>query len=157
MTAIEFAILAVPFFSLIGAILETALVFLASQVLDSAVDTSVRLIRTGQAQTSSMNAAGFRNVICDNLFGLFDCNGLQITVRSLTDFNAAAFSVPIDPVTGAWKSAETYNAGAGSGIEMVEVYYKWPTLLNFAGFNLANTPDNKRLLGAVRVFKNEPF
>lgn len=156
-TAVEFAILAIPFFALVGAILETALVFLASQVLDSAVETSTRLIRTGQAQSSSMDASGFRSAICDNLFGMFDCNGLRINVKTLTTFNSAAVTPPIDPVTGKWKIVETYNAGASSSIEMVEVYYKWPVLLNFAGFNLADGGDQTRLLGAVRVFKNEPF
>jgi Flp pilus assembly protein TadG len=35
-TAIEFGLLALPFFSILGAILETSLVFLSGQVLESA-------------------------------------------------------------------------------------------------------------------------
>ena len=45
-TAIEFGLLAVPFFSILGAILETSLVFLSGQVLESAVQDASRLIRT---------------------------------------------------------------------------------------------------------------
>ena len=49
---IEFALLAVPFFALIFAILETSITFLAQQVLDSALQDATRSIRTGQSQTS---------------------------------------------------------------------------------------------------------
>jgi len=40
---------------------------------------------------------------------------------------------------------------------MVQVYYKWPVILNFSGLNLATSPDGTHLMGAVRVFANEPF
>ena len=58
-TAIEFGLLALPFFSILGAILETSLVFLSGQVLESAVQDTSRLIRTGQAQVASVTAAQF--------------------------------------------------------------------------------------------------
>jgi hypothetical protein len=50
-----------------------------------------------------------------------------------------------------------FQPGTGSSIVMVQVYYKWPTILNFAGLDLASYSDGTRLLGAVRVFENEPF
>jgi hypothetical protein len=40
---------------------------------------------------------------------------------------------------------------------MVQVYYKWPVILNFGGFDLATNSDGTHLMGAVRVFENEPF
>src|SRR5690606_2566182 len=49
-TAVEFGLLALPFFTIIAAILQTSLVFLADQVLESAVHDAARAIRTGQAQ-----------------------------------------------------------------------------------------------------------
>lgn len=156
-TAVEFALLALPFFALIGAILETALVFLASQIMDAAVDISVREIRTGQAQSASYDADDFRELICDHLYGLFDCSALKISVTTETDFASAALSEPIDEDDGEWTLEENYQPGVGSSIEKVEVYYKWKTRLDFGGFNLATTPDGYRLFGSVRVFRNEPF
>src|SRR5665213_3506573 len=82
-TVVEVALLAIPFFALIGAILETAVVFLASQILDGAVQDSGRLIRTGQAQSNSptpYSATDFQNAICSRLFNLFDCTKLQVSV-----------------------------------------------------------------------------
>ena len=60
-TAIEFALLALPFFTLIFAILETSIVFLAGQILDSAVQDASRKIRTGQAQKPATTSTSFRD------------------------------------------------------------------------------------------------
>jgi Flp pilus assembly protein TadG len=48
--AVEFGIVAAPFLALMFAIMETAIVFFASQTLETAVADSARLIMTGQAQ-----------------------------------------------------------------------------------------------------------
>lgn len=165
-TAVEFAILALPFFSIIFAILETAIVFFAGQVLDSAVNDSSRLIRTGQAQTAGYAADDYRDAICQGLYGLFDCNDttkLRIRVTTIADFASAAPSTPIAPScytlgTGCELTVtEAYEPGVGSSVVLVEAYYKWPTLVNLPLFNFATMEDGTRLLSAVRLFRNEPF
>ncbi len=157
--AIEFALLALPFFAIIGAIFETSLYFLSSQILDSAVDTSVRLVRTGQAQTADYTASQFRDSICDNLLNLFTCENLQVDVETINDFSSADFSISreIDPDTGLLKGTWIYSPGTGSDYVMLRVGYKWPTMLDILGFNLSNIGDGYRLMTAVRVFRNEPF
>ena len=156
-TAVEFGLLALPFFAIIGAILETALIFLASQVLDSAVNDSSRLIRTGQAQAANYTVENYRDAICENLYGLFDCDLVKIRVTQVANFAGANIDVPTDPVTGNWTVVESYDHGTGNSIILVEAYYKWPIALNMLDFNLSNLPDNTRMLSAVRVFRNEPF
>ncbi|MGB3024979.1 TadE/TadG family type IV pilus assembly protein [Paradevosia shaoguanensis] len=157
-TLVEFGILAPIFFVLIGATLETGIVFLASEVLDSAVQDSTRKILTGEAQTSKLSADGFRGLICNGLYGLFDCSKLQIKVDVISDFNAATITSPIDPAKPEeWKLVQSYDPGKASEIVRVQAYYKWPTIVNLGGFNLANYSDGTRLLSAIRVFKNEPF
>lgn len=164
-TAIEVGLLALPFFSIIGAILETSLVFLAGQMLDSGVQDVSRLIRTGQAQAAGQNLDKFRATLCTQLLGMFgDCNGLHIEVQTLNSFNAASITPPIDPkctdkTTCEWKAdrPQVYSGGSGSTIMLVQVYYKWPIILNFGGLNLANLPTGERVLGAAAVFRNEPF
>ena len=82
MTAIEFGILAIPFFVMIYAILETAMLFFASQVLDSAIEDASRRVRTGQAQASSWTINEFRTEMCGYTFNLFgDCSGVQLKVQ----------------------------------------------------------------------------
>lgn len=164
-TAIEVGLLALPFFSIIGAILETSVVFLSGQVLDSAVHDTSRFIRTGQMQSSTIDA--FRTGMCDRLYGLFDCTKLHIEVQTLGTFNAASITPPVNftckdedknkPVCTDWTRPEGYTAGTQSSIMVVQVYYKWPIMLNLGGMTLGNLPSGERVLGGATVFKNEPF
>lgn len=158
-TVIEMGLLALPFFAIIGAILETSLVFLGSQVLDNAVQDASRAIRTGQAQSAGFTLTQFRTSVCDRLFDMFDCSKLRIRVSTVTNFASATVSgsplSPTDPKT--WVLQEGFVPGGATQVVMVQVYYKWPVILNFAGLNLATSSDGTHLMGAVRVFANEPF
>ena len=58
--AVEFAMVAAPFLALMFAIMETALVFFASQTMETAVADRARLIMTGQAQSQNFSAAQFK-------------------------------------------------------------------------------------------------
>lgn len=158
-TAIEFGLLALPFFAIVGAILETSIVFLSSQILDSAVQDSSRLIRTGQSKAFTIES--FRANVCSRLYGLFgDCSGLFVKVNVVTDFKSATVVSPVDytcKTNCGWATTESYATGGGSAIVLVQVYYKWPTVLNIGNLGLANLADGKRLLGSATVFQNEPF
>lgn len=169
-TLIEFGILALPFFTLIAAILETSLVFFAGQILDSAVQDAGRLIRTGQLQmgaASSNTLDAFRQKVCDNLYGMMTCSGVKVKVSVVATFSDATVSYPIQTgnqctttngvKTCNWTIVESYTPGVGGDVVLVQAYYKWPTLVRLPGFNLQDQVDGTRLLGAVRVFRNEPF
>jgi Flp pilus assembly protein TadG len=162
--AVEFAILALPFFALIYALLETSIVFLAGQILDSAVNDTSRKLRTGQAQTASWSIDEFRSEMCERLYGMFDCNEVKIAVSTVAGFSNAAINItPIDPDCRTdetkcdWTITESYTPGIGSQVVLVQAYYKWPILLNLPGVSLATNADGTKTLSAVRVFQNEPF
>src|SRR5512132_3197430 len=85
--AVEFGIVAAPFLALMFAIMETAIVFFASQTLETAVADSARLIMTGQAQQGSFTQAQFKPAVCAKILGLFDCaNGIKIDVKTYSSF-----------------------------------------------------------------------
>jgi Flp pilus assembly protein TadG len=161
-TLLEFGFLALPFFTIIFAMIETTMVFFAGQILDAAVDDASRLIRTGQAQTEEFDLTDFREQVCDELYGLFDCGAVKLKVSVVTNFTSATAAPPTqtgsdcDPSCD-WTIEESYKAGTGKQIVMVQAYYKWPVIVNLPGFNFQNQPDGVRLLGTVRVFANEPF
>lgn len=156
-TAIEFGLLAPIFFAVIGASMETALVFFAGQALDSGVHDSSRLIRTGQVHQQAMTASQYRDEICGRLYGMFDCSGLRISVREINAFANFSAGMPVDAETGEWTLQEQYDPGTRMSIVLVEAYYKWPTIITIPGLMAGVTGDGKRLLGAARVFRNEPF
>ena len=92
-----------------------------------------------------------------------DKDRLRVSVTVLTDFSAATLGYPLK--TGSdckedkcdWTLADGYAPGKGSSVVLVQAYYKWPTVVNLPGFNWRTLPDGTRLLGASRVFRNEPF
>lgn len=160
-TAVEFGLLAPPFFVIIGIMLETSVVFLSSQVLDSAVHDAARQIRTGQVQQQHFDLADFEDLICSRLFGLFrDCSALQVNVRPVTNFSSAQVTAPIDPNCTKdcpWTIAEKFDPGMKSSTMLVQVYYKWPMVLNLPSLMPTKLKDGTMLMGSVDVFRNEPF
>jgi len=156
-TLIEFGLLALPFFAIVGAILETALVFFATQVFDNGVLQASRLIRTGQAQTQGFDLAAFRSQLCGNLYGLFTCDQIRLKSTIIANFTSASVDPPVDEDTGDWTVTESFTPGSGNQIVLVQAYYKWPILLDLFGFSLKNLPDGSHLMASATVFRNEPF
>src|SRR5579884_3514899 len=93
--AVEFALVALPFFALMFAIIETALVFFAGQSLEAAAAEAGRQIMTGQVQGNATikNADDYKTyIICPYLQGsFFDCvNGVYVSVKTYSSFQNAA-------------------------------------------------------------------
>jgi Flp pilus assembly protein TadG len=158
--AIEFAIIAPVFFFLMFVIAETALVFIAEQVMDNAVFETARLIRTGQVQKGGMSAADFREDVCDRMSVFVSCSGsdFYLDVKSYPDFASMDFSKPTKD-DGTFKDPGALDFGEESEIIVMRAYYKWSTnKIPFASATLA-TPglNGKRLIGAFAAFRNEPF
>jgi Flp pilus assembly pilin Flp len=164
-TAIEFGILALPFFTLVFAILETTLAFLGGQVLDGAVEDAGRLIKTGQAQSYDID--DFRDLMCGYTFGLFDCSKVLIKVEVIDNFSSTTIgTIPEticeededgNPTDCELDVEEEFTPGARRQVVQVTAYYRWPLVLKLPYFNFSNQPDSSRLLSATRVFRNEPF
>src|SRR3954452_9195660 len=147
--AVEFAMVAAPFLALMFAIMETALVFFASQTLETAVADSARLIMTGQAQSQSFSQAQFKDAVCAKIKGLFDCaGGLQIDVKTYTSFGSVDNSAPLD-ANGNLKTNFGYQPGGPGDIVVVRLMYQWPVYASLLGFNLGDMAGNKRLIMAT--------
>src|ERR1700754_1602369 len=94
--AVEFALVAPVFFALLFAIVEVALMFFASQVLETVTQESARYILTGQAQSASMTQAQFRSYVCSQIPALFTCANVQINVQSYGTFASIPTSTVYD-------------------------------------------------------------
>jgi len=154
-TAVEFALVAAPFFALLYAILETALVFLAQQVLQTATTQASRAIMTGQAQAQNMTAAQFKQSVCAHAVALFNCSSLYVNVVTFSSFTAATMPSPIQ--NGQFNTSNmNYSPGGTGDIEVVQVYYPWPVISGPLGFALSNTNNGLDVLTATSAFRNEP-
>lgn len=175
-TAIEFALISVPFFGLLMAIFQSGLYFFTSEALDAAVQDAARNIYTGQAQSANVTkSADFvSKYLCPQTGGtrlstLIDCSQLVVDVRPAP--NNGNYS-GIDNGADFYQtgSATKFCLGAPSDIVVVRVIYPLPIFapvvitttgkdvrLSTAGSVSYNNAGRKQLLFATAVFQNEPY
>lgn len=152
----EFAIVSIPFFLLLFAIFEMALMFFVGQVLDTATVSASRLIRTGEAKALPLNQDMFKQKVCDGLINLVDCETrLYVDVQSYSSFTAYAPTSPLDK-DGKITSTK-YTNGNKSEIIVVRSFYAWPILFNLLAPSSTKLASGDHLLGAVVAFQTEPF
>ena len=159
-TAVEFALIATPFFFLIFGLLEVSLLFIVSTTLEFALNDASRDIRTGVFQTGTAPTEGaFRTAVCANLFSLLDCNIIQFDVRPFANFNSGPPPPPIDPATGDVNNTSfVFAPGGPNQIVIARAFYEWDLITPIISQPLANLPSGtSRLLQASIAFQNEPF
>lgn len=164
--AIEFGIVAVPFFALLCAIFETALVFWTNEVLEQSLSEASRRLLTGQAAsryTSSnptTNANAFRDDICAVApMGLIDCSKLFVDVKVYSNF-AGANSGTTNPAAGGTlnTSGFSYNQPQPGQIVVARAVLEYRLFLTaWASKDLANIGSGRRALVATTAFRTEPF
>ena len=164
-TAVEFAMISVPFLMLLAAIIETAMMFWTSQVLEESVSQTSRRLLTGEALgrykgTGPENTAAFKNDICANSPGLVDCSKLFIDVRTYSSFAGAKTGIDgSNPVTagGLNTTGFGYNAPQPQQIVVVRAVLEYPLFFTSWTSSLANIGDGKRGIVASSTFRAEPF
>ncbi|MBO0131321.1 TadE/TadG family type IV pilus assembly protein [Agrobacterium burrii] len=133
--AIEFAILAIPYFLVVFAIIETFIALMAEQVVVNATETMARRLRTGQI-SSSISKEDFRKSFCDEVSVMITCSldeikteqKLYIDLRSFTAFKDIPTTVPLKAY-GEYYDLDTaqfgFKPGGPETINMLRVYYRW--------------------------------
>lgn len=163
-TAVEFGMIALPFFGLLFAIIEAALGFWATQVLETAVSNASRQIYTGQFQTDSDNKGltneklreKFKTALCGNVTALFDCSKVDVDVKPVTTYGGAVSSPPVKD--GKYDTTGYgYSAPGSNQITIVRASMEYSTVTGFltgGGSTLAN---GNRLIVAAATFRTEPY
>jgi len=166
--AIEFAILAIPFFMLLFAVLELAIVFFIHSTLNHAVGEAGRQIRTGNFQACGTKEK-FKELVCSNMAGLGNCDKrLRIDVVTGGDFGSITLDPPPEPPevdpndsssTDDIVNGDFVNTGASAPVVIRGLYYH--KLVLPPQFTRLESSSLKgkgiRLLDATTAFKNEPF
>ena len=163
--AVEFALVAPVFFALLFAIIETAIMFFASQVLETITQESARQVLTGQVQTAGLTQGQFQNnVVCPQIPALFDCTGIFVDVESYPSSNGSSCSTAANVAinsqidnNGNFINNMQFNPGGPGDIVVVRLFYQWPLYVTGLGYNISNLSGNHRLLAATAAFCNEPY
>lgn len=166
-TAVEFAIVALPFLMMIFATFELAIVFLISLSLDNATANAARQIRTGSVQASgggaSSTAAGnFKTVICNSMGWLqSQCQtNLSVDVRTLPQFQNPSAPNPLVTSGGTTTfnaSSLCFYSGNAGDIVLIRSFFQWPLLTPFLNAGLQRLSNGSAVITSTATFRNEPF
>jgi Flp pilus assembly protein TadG len=156
--AVEFAMVALPFFALLFSILELGMMFMTSTTIEAATVSAARQIRTGQLQQGGSNsAAGFKTLICNGMswISTADCvANMSIDVRTFPNFAAVTVTPPIAN-NQIDQTQLTYNAGNACDIVLVRAFYPYTLLTPLLEPGMPNLGPNQRLITTAVAFRNE--
>ena len=158
-TAVEFAMVAVPFLMLLFGIVAVGLYFFTTFSLENAVERAARLIRTGQVQESGMTAEQFKQEVCARAPGYVDCaSKMRVNVQSFTDFGTIVTPSCVDsggnlvPPTGT-----AYSPGGSGAVVLVTVCYEWELAGKIPFLSVGNMANGSALIQAATTFRTEPY
>ncbi len=159
-TAIEFAMVAMPFLMLLFGIIGVGLYFFTTFTMENAVEQASRLLRTGQAQVAGYTASQFKAKVCEFVPGFVDCDSkVRVNVMSYADTtNITAASLPkCLTAGGALSAGNQYAPGGASEVVLVWVCYEWDLARAIPFLNLGDMSNGSRLIQATTVFRSEPY
>jgi hypothetical protein len=163
--AVEFAIIAAPFFMLLFAIIIIGLYFFTAHALESSVEVAARKIRTGEAQKSDVTVAAFKQLVCAEAGTYIDCNKLRVVLQSKDTWGEL---VPLPCVdaegnvassTGSAGEKISMYTGAASKVVLVTLCYQWDLAQSFKFLNLGAGSDGSgpAIIPAAVAFRTEPY
>lgn len=162
-TAIEFAIFAIPMAFIIVGMVEVGMMSTAGTLLQGATDDAARLIRTGQAQTSADPQGMFEEMLCNKVDLLIDCDDLVYEVIKIDEGagfgGLAANMMLVEPVFDPDGNLvpRGFDPGGENSLIIVRVTYNYPLLTPFVGPVVSDNTNNTRLLMATAIIQNEPY
>lgn len=166
--ALEFGLVAIPFFSLVFATFGFCLYFFTCYGLENAVWQAARDLRTGRMQLGQGVYAGvkgtdlkvaFKKSVCSSVPPFIDCNNkLRVIVQSTPDFKSI-----VEPSCLAGDGSliadanAQFNAGGVSSVVLVTACYAWDMAAAFPFLSLGNMKGGARLIQASAAFRSEPY
>lgn len=160
--AVEFALLALPFFTILFGLLELAVVYFTETALQDALSQQVRGIRTGQVQNSNppVSQAAFTQAVCNNMRRVMtgaDCSRLYIDIRTFSDFGSSApLPNPLDANGQFDPSRLTFAVGGAEQTVVARAFYRYNVASPLTQGLLADY-GSTRLITATELFRTEPF
>jgi len=161
-SAIEFAMVAVPFFMFVFGLIGVASYFFIMTSIDKGVEQNARLIRTGQAQTSDMTVNEFKQAVCNKAGSWVKCNRMQIFVQKFADWDQVQpqpcisnNDVVVNTADGNDKIAQ--YAGDANDIVLVTTCYKWDFAAKIPYLKMGQMNDGSMMMQNVTAFRTEPY
>jgi Flp pilus assembly protein TadG len=159
--AVDFALTLFPFLLVLMVMINSALILLAGQVLQTAAMSAGRQVLTGQAQTANYTAAQFKSNVCASLTVMFNCSAnlyIDIESTSTSSFSSINLANPTNANGTLNTSGFGYSLGNPGDLVIVRLIYQWPIAASGLVGAVMNpiSPSNYTLVATV-AFRNEPY
>ena len=102
------------------------------------------------------NWAQFKTAVCGSLTVMFNCNNLNVDIRSFSSFGSVSLPSPTN-ANGTLTNSYVYQPGNPGDVVVVRLIYQWPIYANALGLGLVNSANNTNTLIATAAFRNEPY
>ena len=154
-TAVEFALIAIPFFLVFMALFEMSTMLLAQYELQQAMTSAARAIRTGQARTG-LSLSDFRDsYVCPHLT-FVRCEKIKIEAKNFSSFGAVSYTKADEKYLDDKSKKLPFSIGGPSEVMAIRLYYKWKFFTPLIGQFMGKS-GNSRYLMTGTVFRNEPY
>lgn len=159
-TAIEFALLAVPFFMICIAIVEMSLMFTAAALLETATSRASRLLRTGEIQQTANDPAAqelmFRQALCAQARALISCDDIVVEAVSMGGFGNYGNFAPQFDANGNMVS-QGFSPGGSRDTVMVRAAFRYRFMTPLIGMMLGENGSPTRQFFSTIVLQTEPY
>lgn len=154
--AIEFGMIALPFFFMICSIIEVGVGFAAQQAMVNSTDKIARQVLTGELRATDLTMANLKKKICAGLLlPEKDCPNLVVDLRSYTNFATVPKTLPIKE-NGDVNSAGFVSTPGGAGtINHLRVFYRYPVVTDFLKRRIDGT--KRILIYSTATWRNESY
>jgi len=164
-SAVEFAIVATPFFLFVLGLLGLGLYFFTMSSLAYGVEAAARQIRTGQAQKSALTVSQFKNLVCLAAGSYINCNKLSVIIQSGDNWSDITPQPCVDSnnnmvsSTGTGTDTISTYTGAASEVVLVTLCYQWDLAQSFSYLKLGKNTDGSgsAVVQAATAFRTEPY
>ncbi|WP_245435889.1 TadE/TadG family type IV pilus assembly protein [Methylobacterium sp. V23] len=167
-TAVEFGLVAIPFFTMLAAIIQISFQVWAAQNLDYAVQKASRSILTGSFQVANSGQRDpaillgrLRDNLCNSgaLMPAFDCQSIKLDVTLSASYGNGSVPSPFDSSAGGWsRTAGTqFNCPQPGSIVIVSAAAKFPVFFSFLKLSANTFADGSQLMQSTAVFRTEPY
>ena len=155
-TAVEFALIGIPFIFMIIGIIEMALMFTSQSLLEASTAEAARQVRIGAVQQGG-GEQEFVDTLCDFSSLLIPCDDVQYQVQTFDDFGDVQDAPDAQFDEDGNLEDQGFDAGGVSDVVMIRVAYKYPIKTPMMQLILTNNNDSSRVMVSTIVLQTEPY
>ena len=157
-TAIELSFIALPLIYFMLSIIEVALMFTTSIVLEGATSDASRLVRTGQVQQAGAGGqAMFEDALCRAMSVLASCNDIEYEVVEIGDgWGSASGNTANFDDDGAFQS-QGFDPGGVSDVVLIRAVYNYPLKTPIMSQFFGDAGKTTRMMMSTVVLQTEPY